>query len=154
MVRIPKVNVRKEPVHSMSDKEIIIKSLERVERRIRSNRLLNELALAATFFLAFLLALKLWDLVDPLCGITITVIPGIWVLLFAAYVVWQGLRRGTLSQAAASIDRIAGLHDEIKTAFWFLTNPRRSEWVDVQIHRAASRAQGINIDTFFPRPVP
>jgi len=73
----------------MTDKEIIIKSLERVERRIRTNRLLNELALGATFFLAFPLALKFWDLFDPLRGATIAVIAGIWVLLFVAYVVWQ-----------------------------------------------------------------
>ena len=138
----------------MSDKEIIIKSLERVERRIRTNRLFNELALGATFFLAFPLALKIWDLFDPLRASAITIIAGIWVLLFAAYVVWRGLRRGTLTQAAASIDKTAGLNDEIKTAFWFLNNPRPSEWVDVQIHRAASRAQRINLDAFFPRPVP
>src|SRR5437870_967207 len=154
MVRVPKVNVRKEPVHSMSDKEIIIKSLERVERRIRTNRLFNELALGATFFLAFPLALKIWDLFDPLRASAITIIAGIWVLLFATYVVWHSLRRGTLNQAAASIDRTAGLNDEIKTAFWFLNNPRQSEWVDVQIHRAASRAKTINLDAFFPRPVP
>jgi len=138
----------------MSDNEIIIKSLERVERRIRTNRLFNELALGATFFLAFPLALKIWDLFDPLRAATITVIAGIWVLLFAAYVVWRGLRRGTLNQAAASIDKTAGLNDEIKTAFWFLNNPRQSEWVDLQIHRAASRAQALNLDKFFPRPVP
>src|SRR2546422_7054761 len=98
MVRIPKVNVRKEPFHSMSDKEIIIKSLERVERRIRTNRLLNELALGATFFLAFPLALKVWDLFDPLRGATIAFIAGIWILLFAAYVVWRSLYRATLRQ--------------------------------------------------------
>ncbi len=135
----------------MSDKEIIIKSLERVERRIRTNRLLNELALGATFFLAFPLALKVWDLFDPLRGVTIAFIAGIWILLLAAYVVWRSLYRATLRQAAAVIDRAAGLNDEIKTAFWFIHNPRPSEWVDVQIHRASISAKRMNLDTFFPR---
>src|SRR5438128_4578267 len=138
----------------MSDKEIIIKSLERVERRIRTNRLLNELALGATYFLAFPLALKVWDLFDPLRGATIAFIAGIWILLFAAYVVWRSLYRATLRQAAAVIDRAAGLNDEIKTAFWFIHNPRPSEWVDVQIHRASISAKRMNLDTFFPRRIP
>src|SRR5438876_400688 len=138
----------------MSDKEIIIKSLERVERRIQTNRLLNELALGATFFLAFPLALKVWDLFDPLRGATIAFIAGIWILLFAAYVVWRSLYRATLRQAAAVIDKAAGLNDEIKTAFWFIHNPRPSEWVDVQIHRASINAKRMNLDTFFPRRLP
>ena len=138
----------------MSDKEIIIKSLERVERRIWTNRLLNELALGATFFLAFPLALKVWDLFDPLRGATIAFIAGIWILLFAAYVVWRSLYRATLRQAAAVIDKAAGLNDEIKTAFWFIHNPRPSEWVDVQIHRASISAKRANLDTFFPRRIP
>src|SRR5437773_6889877 len=117
MVIVPKVNVRKEPVHSMSDKEIIIKSLERVERRIRANRFFNELGLGATLFLAFPVALKIWDLFDPLRATTITIIAGTWVLLFAAYVVSRSLRKATLNQAAASIDKAAELKDELKTAF-------------------------------------
>ena len=138
----------------MSDKDIIIKSLERVERRIRTNRLLNEVALGATFFLAFPLALKVWDLFAPLRGETIAIVAGIWVLLFAAYVVWRSLRKATLRQAAAVIDKAAGLNDEIKTAFWFIHNPRPSEWIDVQIHRASLRAQRMNLNTLFPRHIP
>ena len=138
----------------MSDKEIIIQSLKRVDRRIRANRLLSELALGATLFLAFPLALKVLDLFDPLRASTITVIGGTWVLVFAAYVVWRGLRRGTLNQAAASIDKAAGLNDELKTAFWFIHNPRPSDWVEVQIHRAARSAQSASVDRYFPRQIP
>src|SRR6516225_3454999 len=154
MVGVPKVNVRKVPVLSMSDKQIIIKSLERVERRIRTNRFLKALALGATLFLAFPLALKLWDLFDPLRASTIAIIAGIWVLLFAAYVVSRGLRKATLNQAAASIDKVAALQDEIKTAVWFIHNPRPSAWVDAQIRRAATTAKQIDVDMFFPRQVP
>ncbi len=138
----------------MTDKEIIIRSLERVERRIRTNRLLNELALGATLFLAFPLALKFWDLFAPLRGETIAIIAGMWVLLFAAYVVWRILRKATLRQAAGLIDKAAGLNDEIKTAFWFIHNPRSSEWVDAQIHRASLRTQRMNLNAFFPRRIP
>src|ERR1051326_4111958 len=154
MVGIPKVNVRKELVHSMSDKEIIIKTLERIERRIRANRLFNELGLGATLFLAFPLVCKVWDLFEPFRASTITIIAGTWILLFAAYVVWRSLRKATLSRAAVSIDKAADLKDEIKTAVWFIQNPRPSNWVDAQIHRAAEKTRRIDIDSLFPRYLP
>ncbi|HLH31448.1 MAG TPA: hypothetical protein VKY31_09615 [Terriglobia bacterium] len=138
----------------MSDKEIIVASLNRVERRIRTNRLLRELALSAVVFIALPLLLKVWDLFDPLRGSTVSVILGTWVLLFAAYLVWRVLQKGTLNDAAASVDLQADLHDELKTAFWFVNNPRPSEWVDAQVHRAAVNAQRLNFEHLYPRRIP
>ena len=73
MVGVPDLNVgkEKEPVQSMSDKEIIIASLRRVERRIRTNRLFNELTFSAALFLAVPLVLKIWDLFEPLRGVQV-----------------------------------------------------------------------------------
>lgn len=144
----------KEPVHSMSDKEIIIASLRRVERRIRLNRLVTELSLGATLFLAIPLFLKFWDLVVPLRGGTISIIVGIWVLLFVAFVIWRLAQKGTLEHAAASADKRANLQDGLKTAFWFVKNPRPSEWIDAQIRRTANDALNLNITTLYPRRVP
>jgi hypothetical protein len=156
MVGVPDLNVRKEkePVPSMSDKQIIIASLRRVERRIRANRLFTELTLGATFFLTIPLLLKLWDLVEPLRGVTIGIIGGIWVLLFGAFAVWRITQKGTLQEAAASADTRANLSDELKTAFWFIHNPRPSEWVDAQIRRAARNARNLNLDRLYPRQIP
>ena len=86
----------------MSDKEIIVAALARIERRIRVNRLLTELTFGAIFFFAIPLLLKLWDLFDPFRGVTISIIIGIWVLLFGAYITWRALQKGTLNQAAVS----------------------------------------------------
>src|SRR2546426_10885743 len=138
----------------MSDKEIIIKTLERIERRIRSNRLFDELGLGATLFLAFPLACKIWDLFAPFRASTITIIAGTWILLFAAYVVWRSLHKTPVTRAAVSIDKAADLKDEIKTAVWFIQNPRPSDWVDEQIHRAAGKTRTINVDSLFPRHLP
>jgi hypothetical protein len=138
----------------MSDKEIIIKTLERVERRIRANRLLKELGLGATFFLAFPLACKVWDLFDPFRASTITILAGTWILLFAVYVVSRSLRKITEDQAAIHIDRAADLKDEITTAVWFIRNPRTSDWVDAQIRRAAHKTRTIDLNRFFPRYMP
>src|SRR5262249_29984755 len=156
MVGVPILNVRekKEPLHSMSDKEIIVASLHRVERRIRTNRLLHELTLAAVAFVALPLLLKIWDLFEPLRGVTVSTLIGIWVLLFAAYVAWRSLQKDSLTGAAAAIDEKAGLHDELKTALWFVNNPRPSDWVDAQVHRAAANAQQIKLERLYPRRIP
>jgi hypothetical protein len=138
----------------MSDKEIIVTSLKRIERRIRINRLLNELTLGAILFFAIPLLLKIWDLFDPLRGVTISIIVGIWILLFSAYIAWRALQKGTLTEAAMSADAKADLHDELKTAFWFVNNPRASEWVEAQMRRAARKAQSLKLDQLFPRRIP
>jgi hypothetical protein len=156
MVGVLELNIKKEkdPVVSMSDKEIIVASLKRVERRIRTNRLFNELSLGAVLFLAIPVLLKLWDLIEPLRGVTISLAVGIWVLLFVGFVIWRGIQKATLEQAASSADRQAGLQDELRTAFWFARNPRASQWVDAQMRRAARTAQSLNLDVLYPRRVP
>jgi hypothetical protein len=138
----------------MSDKEIIIDSLRRVERRTRTNRLFTELNLGSILFLAIPLLLKIWDLFEPLRGVTISTIGGLWVLLFVGFVIWRSSQKGSLDQAASSVDGRGDLHDEIKTAFWFINNPRPSEWVDAQIRRAAHKAQNLNVDLLYPRNIP
>src|SRR5437762_819054 len=102
----------------MSDQEIIIASLRRVERRIRINRLFTELNLGALLFFAIPVLLKIWDLLEPMRGVTVSIIVGTWVLLFAVFVVWRLLQKETLEQAAVSVDKSAKLQDELKTAFW------------------------------------
>src|SRR6185436_20024660 len=156
MVSVLELNARKEkePVLSMSDKEIIIASLRRVERRIRTNRLFTELNLGAILFLSIPLLLKIWDLFQPLRGVIISFIVGTWVLLFTGFVVWRIVQKATLEQAAASIDKRAELKDELRTSFWFINNPRPSEWVDAQVRRAASHAQNLNLDVLYPRQIP
>jgi hypothetical protein len=138
----------------MSDKEIIVSALERIDRRIRKNRLFTELSLAAIPFLAIPLLLKLWDLLVPMRGVTVSIVIGAWVVLFGAFVAWRLMQRGSLEQSATSFDQHAGLKDEVKTAFWFIHNPRPSAWIDAQIQRAARRTQTFDLDAAFPRSIP
>src|SRR5262245_57583313 len=156
MVGVPILNAgeQKEPVLSMSDKEIIIASLRRVDRRIKINRLFTELNLTAVLFLAIPILLKLWDLVERMRGVTIGVIGRSWVLLFVAFVAWRFVQKSTLEQAAASADTRADLNDELKTAVWFINNPRPSDWIEAQIRRAARNAQNLNVNRLYPRRIP
>src|SRR5262245_28162091 len=106
----------------MSDREVILKLLRTVEWRIRANRLFHELTLGFSVALAALIVFKIWDLFFPLRGITVGIVAAVLVAAFAMFAVWRLRLRGTLEQAAALIDRKAGLRDEIRTAFWFLNN--------------------------------
>ena len=138
----------------MADREIIIRSLVKTERRIRANRLFRELTFALSVVLILLLVFKVWDLFSALQGATVGIAIAVCLTSFAVYSVWRLLRKGKLDEIAASIDTKARLHDELKTAFWFINNPRCSEWVDALIERAANRATGLDISYLYPRRIP
>src|ERR1051325_603845 len=124
----------------MSDTELILQLLRRVEWRLRTARLLQDFLLAISVPLATAITLRLWDLFSPLAGTTVTTLTSAGAAIVAGYLIWRFPQRVPLEQAAASIDTKAGLNDEIKTAAWFIRNRRGSVWVDAQIQRAARHA--------------
>jgi hypothetical protein len=138
----------------MSDSEIIIKSLEKAERRLRTNRLFRDLTVSLSVFLLFPLALKIWDLVSPLRGKTVAVLLFVWILSLVLYALRRTLQMSTLEQTAAQLDKMAGLGDELKTAYWFITHPRTSDWIDVQMRRASRRVSQLSIERLYPRVIP
>jgi hypothetical protein len=137
----------------MSDNEIILQLLRRVEWRLRATRVLHHFMLAASVALAFIITLKIWDLFSPL-GSTFAIFGLATAVFLAGYSIWRLRERTSFDHAAASIDLKAGLNDEIKTAFWFIRNPRASVWVDNQIHRAARKAVKIDVRRFYPGAMP
>jgi hypothetical protein len=138
----------------MSDRDLIIKFLEKAEKRARSNKRFNEIATALAIAFIIPVAFKLLDLVFLFRARTVTAFFGLWLI---TTVLWIGLRirgRNTLSHVAASIDRKASLNDQLKTAYWFIRNPRQSEWVDAQIERTAKEAGRLRLDSIYPRKFP
>ncbi len=142
----------------MSDKELIIRSLQKADRRLRTNRLLRELTAAITIFLFIPLVFKSWDLFRPFRGRTVVIFLSVWLIGVLAYALWRISMRSTLGHIAAALDHKANLKDEVSSAYWFVTHPgairRSGEWVELQIRRAAQRANGLNLDHLFPRVVP
>src|SRR5438094_957105 len=124
----------------MSDPDIILQLVASVGRRIRAHRLSGDIARGLSIVFIALVALKAWDLVFPLTGRTVATGGAIAAVFLIAYIGSRASGSGTLHEAAASIDERAGLHDEIRTAVWFIDNPRPSEWVARQIERAAGHA--------------
>src|SRR5215510_12000238 len=100
----------------MSDREVIIKSLKKAERRVRTNRVLRDLSVAFSLFLLFPLAFKIWDLFSPFRGTTVTIVLFVWLSLLAVYSLMRILRIGTLEETATQLDKKVGLSDELKTA--------------------------------------
>src|SRR5687768_7077297 len=103
----------------MSDREIIVSSLRKAARRIRTNRLLGDLTFSLSLFLLFPLLFKIWDLFSPFRGRTVVTVLGIWLVAFIAYVVWRATQKGSLEEAAAETDSRAVLYDELRSAYWF-----------------------------------
>jgi len=138
----------------MSDKDVILKFLEKAEKRARSNKRFNEIA--TTLAIAFIIPVtfKLLDLFFLFRARTVSLFLGVWVVATLAYIVWRIRGRNPLAQVAASIDRKASLNDQLKTAYWFIRNPRQSDWVDAQIQRTAKEAGRIRIDSLYPRRFP
>ena len=139
----------------MSNSETILSLLRKANERRRTNRVFNELGIALTMSLPVPVLFKIWDLWSPIRGRTVAITLGLWAIAAAACIVWR-LRGGktNLFEEAAAIDQKAGLHDEIKTAYWFSQGSRQSEWIDAQMHRAAQTAHRLNLDRLYPRSIP
>ena len=138
----------------MSDRELIIHFLEKAEKRARSNKRFNDIA--GTLAIAFVapVVFKILDLYFLFRGRTVVVFLGLWAI---ATLLWIALRlrgKSPLNQVAGSIDSKAHLHDQLKTAYWFIQNPRDSQWVDTQIRHTANATGNLRLDNLFPRRLP
>jgi hypothetical protein len=138
----------------MSDTEIIVRLIQSARRRLRARQLLSESTFCVSIVLLFLSLLKILDLLSPFDTRTVTLIIIAGILFFAGYLASRLRKTETLEDTAASIDRRAGMNDEIRTAFWFIRNPRSSEWINGQLQRAAHSARKIDVRRIYPDLIP
>src|SRR5437867_4077912 len=138
----------------MSDRDFIIGLLKRVERRTRANRFLKNITTGLSISLLIPITFKLLDLVVPFRGRTVVFVLGLWVIGSIAYFVWRLRGRETLAGIAARLDRRADLHDQVKTAYWFIGHPADSPWVDAQLRGAVRDSAGIDVAVLYPRFIP
>jgi hypothetical protein len=92
---------------AMADKELIIGLLERVRRRVRSERRFKTIYSILSIALILPLVFKLIDLISPFRGTTVVVFLILWTIATAAWLLWRTRGQETLSQAAANLDRCA-----------------------------------------------
>jgi hypothetical protein len=139
----------------MSDQDAILRILRRAAARQRFQHALSRITLGLGVWAGLGTLVKLLDLAIPLGAGAIQVF---WILWFAgvAGIVLYSLRsRPTLRAAARDLDQRARLDDEAVSAWWFIEHPRPdAPWVELHLHRAASRISQLNVPRLYPRSLP
>jgi hypothetical protein len=139
----------------MSDSELIIRLLKRTERRIHRNRILHKLVSSLAIALLFPVAFKVLDFFLLFRFSTVSYFFLVWAIGTVAWIAWRIRGLGeSLQKTAADIDQTSQGHDQLKTAYWFIRNPKDSPWVDLQIRQAAASASKLPVTSLFPRRLP
>ena len=138
----------------MNDSEVILSVLRSIERRLWLRRALQEIAHGACVVLFSLIAFQFVSVAlssaVPAVGTGARTAVVAAVVMLGAYVAWRALRHVTLAQAAGEADAHAGLKDELKSAFWFVSTPEPSPFVYLQIARAAATARRLDPGAIVP----
>jgi len=138
----------------MTDKDLILEFLEKARRRVGSNSRLAEIARILALAMLVPVAFKLLDFFYLFRARTVTTFFVLWLIATLIWVFSRLRRAGPIADVAAAVDRKAGLNDQLKTAYWFIRNPRDSAWVDTQIEDAAKQAGKLRLNNLYPRIVP
>jgi len=142
------------PSSTFADNEIILQLLRKVERRTRANRLAHELTCGLAVVLIIPVTLKIWDLFSPLTTTTVTAMLAVCAITFLSYAVLRVCRKGTLFQAAASIDEKANLYDAMTSASWFIQKKESSKWIEAQLEGTARNAATLDVSQLYPQVIP
>ena len=139
----------------MSDSELIIRLLKAAEKRVRGNRVLQEIASGLAIALLLPVLFKIVDFFVGFRLSTVAIFFVVWGVATAVWLLWRTRGLGEpLQRIAASLDNRSSGHDQLKTAYWFIRNPKESQWVDVQIQRAAASTRSIALNNLYPRRLP
>ncbi len=143
----------------MSDREILLTALDGVERRLRLNRNLKHLTVAASSMLAAAIvavALSVFTPSQPgLFGL-----PLVWTLfalaalVIAGFTLVRALRPGTREEAASEADLRGSLHDTLASALWFSKQGDASPWIPLLMARAAKMAASLDPARLVPIVAP
>ena len=138
--------------HDTKNRDRILDFLGSVDRRLRRNDALTHLTQGLWGFVSVLLFLKLtglWSSTTVRTVLLVLAAAGI-----VAWVVWNYLKRRSLSRSAVVADRGADLKDALKSALAFLGLEKTSEWMELQIARSADAASELSPVEMAPTVVP
>ena len=145
------------PASSSPEGSVISAVLRRIDRRVRINRLLEHLSVAVCLLLGALLAVKIVSMLLPVPVPTTLSVIGLAAALYAGFLVWSQIGARQLGRAAGVADRRGDLHDELKSAYWFMRQDRpspQSEWIRTQVARAALTAGRLDVKRLVPTLIP
>jgi hypothetical protein len=128
--------------------------LKRIDFKVRFNQTLHQLAVATCLVLGVLLLVKVAPLLVPV-GVppdSLIVVTG--SVAFAIFLLWSQLGGRQLERAAGVVDVRAELNDEIKSAYWFMSQSDASPWTDLLVGRAAETARRLDPRRLVPVAIP
>jgi hypothetical protein len=144
----------------MKDREVIIRLLRKVAARMRVARVLREAGFALCVVLFALAAFELirTSLADAINGFYQSVLVAALVA-FCVLVILRALKRVSMAQAASLIDARLPLHDELKSAYWFVSQQQQTDeggaaFVQMHVANAARTAQQVRGARVLPFRVP
>jgi len=137
-----------------SSQSIINGVLTGIDRQVRLNRVLEHFSIAICLVLATLVSAKLIGMVVPVVTPSPLLIVVLSVVAYVAFLVWSQIGARQLGQAAAVADSRGDLHDEIKSAYWFMRQKFRTSWTEMQVERATETARGLRANKLVPTVVP
>lgn len=144
----------------MKDREVIVGLLRAVAARMRLASVLNETGFAVCIVLFTLAVFELIRI--PLTGAgggfpQPVLLAGL--VVFCLLVLFRGLKRISMAQAASFIDSRLPLHDELKSAYWFVSHENRmsadnAAFVQSHVANAARTAQQVRAARVLPMKLP
>ena len=137
-----------------ANRAAVTRVLETIERRLRFDRLFRELIVGFSLSMAVPLVVVFWHLFSPIQTTIFWLITLCWLLGFCSFTFWRLSQKGSLTQAATSVDLRAKLKDELKSARWFISKSTSSPWVEAHLDRAARTADKLEIAELYPRQIP
>jgi len=141
----------------MSDRETIAQAIRAAHSRIRRNKFMDRTGSVVLAFAAAGIGVRLLHLFVVLNSQFMTFFWIAWAVGLAATIVGRGRDRGSdlpMTRAASSLDHRARLHDEVLSAWWFMSREVRGPWIDLHIHKAAEKARKLDVGGLFPIRVP
>ena len=97
---------------------------------------------------------KIIGMLVPISAPSPLVIAMVAAVVYLAFLVWSQINARQLGIAAGVADKRGDLHDELKSAYWFMRQDYRTGWTDAQVERAARTAGGLEIRKLVPTVLP
>ena len=138
----------------VTERSTIIGVLRRIDLKVRFNQTLHHLSVATCLVLGALLLIEVAPLLVPVSAPRGSLIVTAGLAAFLAFLIWSQVGGWRLERAAGVADQRADLHDEIKSAYWFIRQDDSSPWIDFLVGRAAQTARRLDPRRLVPVTIP
>ncbi len=140
--------------HGTNAHEAVLEAVRQGESRLRRHVLIAELSRAAVAAAAVPAALAAVRILRPVPSAVVIAAFLIPALALAAWAVFRIGRHAAAERTARSMDRDAGMKDELVSAHWFASHGPETDWTHAQIDRAAARVGAVDWAAVQPAPRP